>query len=286
MSDYIRMLSYIYSYEDGRKNRNVGFARMEGRNGILRLFISIRSNYRNDLRMMQLYFYKQLGEDVVPLQVAEFRLTNGNCEFRTQIRINDLSDCIGMYIVSAHNEEQELLEFASCFKDIDFNISFFREKLAIASKPYEAEMPIILNEEASKIQNEDKEHEEEIEVKSLGEEKVGFWEMLSKKYPKCRVLGPDYECIKINTMDIDMFPDEYKNMGSNSFLLHGYYFYRHIMIAKKSTENVYYLCVPGYYQRNEQIAAAMFGFGRFLHSRECKMNEPGFGYWIMDINYN
>lgn len=273
MSDYIRMLSYIYSYENGRKKRNVGFAKMDGRNGVVRLFVSIRSGYRNDLRILSLYFYKkEEGGEVIPVEVGRFRLVNGAGELKTQMRADDVEHSVGMYLVTCDDGGQEMLEYASCFQDTDMGISFFREKLTSPNDTGD-EMPII---ETESISGEQSDRKEEVLFPE-------FWEQLSRKYPKCKVLGKDYECIKIKALDIEMLPEEFWKLGNNSFLLHAYYFYRHLLLARRIEENTYYIGVPGYYQKNEQIAAAMFGFQDFIKSKEKGPEGVGFGYWLTKI---
>ncbi len=58
---------------------------------------------------------------------------------------------------------------------------------------------------------------------------------------------------------------EHQKMVHNSFLLHGYYNYRHIILGKFKTgdEDRYYLGVPGVYDDWEKMAAEMFGFEAF-----------------------
>lgn len=265
MSDYIRMLSYIYSYEDDRKNSNVGFAKIDGRNGIVRVLINIRDGYRNDMRMMKLYTYRNEKEMLTVQEIGGFRLVNGVCEYRTQLRSEAVTGSDGMYITTTDNEELNRLEYATCFKDTNTNISQIREKIDDKPKQKDTDMPIITTE-------------------SVGDSTPEYWEQLSRKYPQSRMLGEEYEAIKIKAADIESLPKEYWILGKNSFLLHGYYFYRHIILAKNLKEDGYYIGVPGYYQKNEQIAATMFGFDNFVHSREQGSDGPGYGYWITKVD--
>lgn len=307
MSDYIRMLSYIYSYEDGRKKSNVGFAKMDGRNGLVRVFVSIRSGQRNDLRLLNLYFYKDMGEEVIPIEGGKFRLVNGAGELHTQMRAEDIQKSMGLYLVSCDGEDQEKLEYASFFRDEERGLSFFQEKL-IDSKEKEEQVPIIEVESISDQENLPNEQnpvssqnppnsQNELQLWDMFENPSDtpvpliirepfpeFWETLARKYPKCRVLGDDYECIKVRVADLDAFPKKYWKFGNNSFLLHGYYFYHHLLLARRKSENTYYLGVPGYYQKNEQMAAAMFGFQDFVRSKEAGPDGAGYGYWIIQID--
>ena len=45
MSEYQRFVSYIYAYNGEVKNKNVGFAKVEARNGQCKLLISLKGAY-------------------------------------------------------------------------------------------------------------------------------------------------------------------------------------------------------------------------------------------------
>ena len=69
---------------------------------------------------------------------------------------------------------------------------------------------------------------------------------------------------------------------NNSFLLHGYYNYHHLLLARveRKGEACYYIGVPGNFYEKEKQVAIMFGFESF----ECA-EEPAqagdFGYYMM-----
>ena len=45
MSNYRRLISYIYAYEGGIKGKNVGFAKLEVRNGQCKIQVNVRNIY-------------------------------------------------------------------------------------------------------------------------------------------------------------------------------------------------------------------------------------------------
>lgn len=93
-------------------------------------------------------------------------------------------------------------------------------------------------------------------------------------------------CVKIEPKDIGLLPKELWAMSNNSFLLHGYYCYHHIIFAKKkeSCGCSYLLGIPGIYHNREQFMARMFGFDSFktIRKREARMGD--FGYWYLPVN--
>ncbi len=81
--------------------------------------------------------------------------------------------------------------------------------------------------------------------------------------------------IQLTTLEEELLFREYLH---NSFLLHGYYNYGHIMIDE--TEEEPRLGVPGNYYEREQMVAAMFGFPDFEPAREGEKTGNGtFGYY-------
>ena len=46
MTSYRRLISYIYAYEGKIKGRNIGFAKLESRNGQCRLSVNVKKGVR------------------------------------------------------------------------------------------------------------------------------------------------------------------------------------------------------------------------------------------------
>lgn len=93
-------------------------------------------------------------------------------------------------------------------------------------------------------------------------------------------------CVKIEPKDIGILPKQLWPLSSNSFLLHGYYCYHHLILAKMKYRDkaVYILGVPGLYQHREQFMARMFGFDCFKSIRKREPKKGDFGYWYLQIN--
>ena len=114
------------------------------------------------------------------------------------------------------------------------------------------------------------------------------WENLRRDHTK--ILDFDYEkgceILTIKPQDIGLLPREIWVYGNNSFLLHGYYNYRYLILAKlfnpEGTPR-YLLGVPGHYYSNERYMASMFGFPNFVLSKNQPMEDGRFGYWYTDV---
>lgn len=115
-----------------------------------------------------------------------------------------------------------------------------------------------------------------------------LWEMLRRRYPKVQAF--DYadgcEILAIKPQDIGLLPRETWVYGNNSFLLHGYYNFRYLILARLDNPagvRRYLLGVPGHYFNNEKYMASMFGFADFVLSKEQPAGDDRFGYWYTDI---
>ncbi len=115
-----------------------------------------------------------------------------------------------------------------------------------------------------------------------------IWDKLRKEHT--RILAFDYEdgceILTIKPQDIGLLPRDIWVYGNNSFLLHGYYNYRYLILAKlfnpEGTPR-YLLGIPGHYYSNERYMASMFGFPNFVLSKDQPMEDGRFGFWYTDI---
>lgn len=112
------------------------------------------------------------------------------------------------------------------------------------------------------------------------------WQQLMQVYPVVHPYEDDREYVTIEPKDFVIMSGDYQHLANNSFLLHGFYNYRHIILGKeKDTTNPagsFYLGVPGVYYEREKMVALMFGFEAF----ECRGGkaEPGkFGYYLRKV---
>ena len=117
-----------------------------------------------------------------------------------------------------------------------------------------------------------------------------LWNRLRAAYPKVTAFecADGCEILVIKPQDIGLLPRENWVYGNNSFLLHGYYNYRYLILArlgKTGERGRYILGVPGHYGNNEKYMAAMFGFDRFVRSTRQPPRDSRFGYWYTDLNF-
>ena len=117
-----------------------------------------------------------------------------------------------------------------------------------------------------------------------------LWDRLRVTYPKVTAFecADGCEILVIKPQDIGLLPRENWVYGNNSFLLHGYYNYRYLILArlgKSGERGRYILGVPGHYGNNEKYMAARFGLDRFVRSTRQPPRDSRFGYWYTDLNF-
>lgn len=88
-------------------------------------------------------------------------------------------------------------------------------------------------------------------------------------------------CYQISPADLKSFATPVWHLSQNSFLLQGFYNYRHLLYANANNKN--YIGVPGQYHRRDQFLAAQFGFSGFKGTRRKKITVGDFGYWMYEL---
>lgn len=90
---------------------------------------------------------------------------------------------------------------------------------------------------------------------------------------------------KIRHSDLSDLPRKFWQLSSNSFLLHGYHNYGHLILFEENGRT--WLGVPGIYDAHEARAAELFGFPRFVRSCTAALDlaederdtARDFGHW-------
>ena len=104
------------------------------------------------------------------------------------------------------------------------------------------------------------------------------WEALQESHPIYTPFADrEAMCIQIELKELRELPKCYWYLGNNSFLLHGFFNYQYLVIGKTG-EGRWFIGVPGIYQRQERVMAAIFGFPEFIEiyteEENQEKNEP------------
>ena len=118
-------------------------------------------------------------------------------------------------------------------------------------------------------------------LKPIPEDK---WELLCLEYPKVHPFVNDKVFLSIKPKDFIILRQDYQKLVSNSFLLHGFYNYGHMILGKLTDEKdaPIYIGVPGVYYEREKQAAQMFGFVGFEGTSQ-PVQQGSFGYYMIEV---
>lgn len=144
------------------------------------------------------------------------------------------------------------------------------QKQRRSSQETVAEPPVMVSEELPSPMA------DEMQMDGVKEDK---WEQILDTYTQIHPYGDERVYVKLEPKDFVILQAKYQHLVNNSFLLHGFYNYRYVILGK---ENDYYLGVPGVFYEREKMVALMFGFEAF----ECSSGEakPGeFGYYLRRV---
>jgi len=104
-----------------------------------------------------------------------------------------------------------------------------------------------------------------------------------EKFPELKLPfdGIRRKCCRMTLEDMEHLPEEWEWMKENHFLLHGYYEYHHLLLARLSCRygERYAIGVPGEFCYRNQYMAENFGFYDFAPLEQGRRRGGSFGYW-------
>ena len=198
-------------------------------------------------------------------------------------------------LVSPHADENPLIpeEEVAAFVD-DARMEAFEKN----ENPENNEILAVSKEPEMSKEQAEEQAEQELYSRS------NVYDLLMSQLPQMYPFDDDSvaACVRMELQDIGRMPMPCWIYGSNSFLLHGYYCYRHLILAKveqkkdkedvggrgendgaSEDEGVYLMGVPGIWQHREQYMAAMFGFRKFKPVSRENQGSGAFGYWCVEL---
>lgn len=292
-----RFVTYIYSYEDNRKGSNVGFAKIELRGDVFRLEIHLRRLLLSR-SLCRIYLIRVENSTMIGFPVGKMEFANGtgDCSLGMSalkiagsdysIRDMDglmLSDEENRFFVSRWKEGEALIVDFSHFKE--WSISDVQDipDATAATDPSPASDD---NAATDSSQTQDTLSATELPMHNFFPQYrfADVWENLSSgRSVGTPFADKDVECLKIELKDLRELPRRFWYLGNNSFLLHGFFNYRYLVLAK-CPNGRWFLGIPGIYQNQERVMATIFGFPEFLPEWIADAPETGepvnrFGCW-------
>ncbi len=305
MSDYKRFISYIYEYVQGEKRESLGFVKVNARDGICKIHIHMRGFYTRGQRPCEAYIFTQKRERLLGLPLGELEDKNGALEW-SGVTVTDnlmkggfgLEESQGIYI------EGEDHIYAAQWNDFPVDVERFeplrrsvRQTVGGTSEgtasekerePEEAVRAAQIALEASAEEPAEQEMTEPEKPVRRPDSRQEQWEYLTRHFPVVQYVdgeGAVMSSIRLDPKSLTKVPRDKWELGNNSFLLHGIYHYRHLLLLRRQTEEetTYYIGVPGVYSDQEQMMASMFGFQEFRMLKEPGAGKGAFGYWCRTL---
>lgn len=272
MAGIRRFITYIYAYENGTKGMNMGFAKVEIRGNECRIEVHLRGTPIR-MGMDQVYLFKVEGGQMLAFPMGEMRMIKGSGDYGTIIKADQIGGS----------------EYS--FAEMD-GMVFAGEEGAIAmtrwteGKPFAVKTENIKLWEPPRFDADEKEAEElhatEMPMRNIFPKFVWVdtWERFKNTYPYFTLPeDKNVECVRIELKDLRELPRKYWYLGNNSFLLHGFFNYRYLVLGKLE-EDKWFIGVPGIYQQQERVMAAIFGFPEFMTTDHINQ----FGYWYHTLD--
>ena len=302
MGEYRRWISYVYSYLNGVKGQSAGHVKIESRNGKCRIYANIKAPY-SGVETVDLFVFYRENDKMVLVELGRGNLKKGQCEFtydsddnnigNKNLRLEQLGGLVGIvddnrFFGTVWDEKEIILSNAILLGDSLKEKEIEEKAETKTDTVVEEEAEIEIEEEAQREETDEIIKGQEVVVQKEVEA-TDYIERIFARYPGMYPFEDDeiVECVKLEPQDIGILPMEKWILANNSFLLHGYYTYRHLIFAKLRGENVkdnYILGVPGLYRDRERFMAGMFGFDKFKGVRGTERDYGEFGYWYMNLD--
>ena len=121
MSDYRRLISYLYSYNNGVKSKNVGFAKTERKGGVVKLWINMKGAFAPE-ENFRVNFFVRRDNLIAGIDMGECVIHGGVGQFYTARREDSLrvsfDELCGLYIMGDSRGKI----FASQWDDRGFSV--------------------------------------------------------------------------------------------------------------------------------------------------------------------
>jgi len=289
MAGIQRFVTYIYAYENGEKTINTGYAKVEvrGNSGRMEIHFSGDSVARGQGSVYFLYLENGVLNEIL---LGGIQLENGRgigqYTFLAEMILDTRLSFDKMVGIQISDENKRT--YMSFWKDVSVTKSKENSLQQEAADKQEEQ-----KEEAQQNKSVEKsEMIEEAEQESLHTMEIPMHNVFPEdtienswknfmRYKECMQINDEACGIQIELSDLRELPKQYWYMGNNSFLLHGFFNYRHILLGKLK-DGRWFVGVPGIYERQEKIMASVFGFSGFMQvgtGEQITPREKQQGVW-------
>lgn len=280
MADYMREIIYLKKVKEGTTAQNGGFVRLNKKGKRVTVCFSVKGREAG-FRGAVYLIYEKNGV-LCPFAVGE-----SDGEGTIEITVEAGQTSIGEGEICGILIGRQACYWVGCCEK--YGKEIFYEQIDFSTvKPAEKKNRTKAEIKEPEQNNEpEQSREEKAQAASLdglpGQEpekqRDPFLAKLSEMYP---FEDDEMEwCLQMEPTDFTSFPMEFWHYARNSFLLQGFYNYRHLLYVHGKDKN--YIGVPGQFHRREQYLANRFGFPRFKGTQKKRVTVGDFGYWLKEL---
>ena len=280
---------YLYEYENNKRRRNVGFIKTARHYRSCILQIHAAGIPAGNGASLELYAFFRSSQDLIAEQISVLNCFRRNISARLPIAENSFPEGrplpqIDGFLICLPGNRHPLFWMASdLFFDVDINRMRIPSREQ-AGKDIRAAGAAELPARAETLVRSEAPVQPDASGPSEGP---------ADPEPPGSSEAPDRPSAKkIGRSDIALLPRKFWPLANNSFLLHGYHNYGHLMLIEEGGRA--WLGVPGIYSPQEARAADLFGFPRFTRSfaafpdlaEEERSDSSDFGHWCRCVGQN
>ena len=317
MSKYRRFFSYIYAYEQNQKTSNAGFAKIEMKGPMTTIELHMRSAFLSAPAAC-LYLFVREDDLILGFPLGDVPFSGGNADRRftlNQPRLGEskytISDVAGILFFA-----NDRICFVSQWDEAPIDWDSFRiykeEEQATPEPPdpsleekviqsAELAMPqrkmpvftVISGQPAvNPVDNVADEEPFPDDAPTGKTQPVAqspwqeTWQRLTASLPLMQPFSnQEIRCVRVELKDLRQLPPSNWHLCNNSFLLHAFFTYRHLIFGEipSAKEHKWFIGVPGIRYRQEHVLAAIFGFSDFLPDKGSTDADAPFGYWYVPM---
>ena len=283
---------YLYEYENSKRTRNVGFIKTSRHYRSCILQIHARGIPVGNGASMELRAFFR-GEDDVLLseQIAVLNCFGHNISTRLSVSESRFPEGrplaqIDGFLIKLPGNAPSLFWMAS---DLFFDADIRKLKtISTMQNEKPADSSAVQNKKpagSSAVQN-----EKPADSSAVQNQKPADASDMQNSHPAETAtaetdISASTNARKIRRSEMSQLPRKFWPLANNSFLLHGYHNYGHLLLIEEDSR--LWLGVPGTYAPQEARAADLFGFPRFTRSyaglpeltAEERADDEDFGHW-------
>lgn len=280
---------YLYEYENNKRRRNVGFIKTARHYRSCILQIHAAGIPAGNGASLELYAFFLSGQDLIAEQIAVLNCFRRNISARLPLSETTfpegrpLSQIDGFLICLPGNRHTLFWMASDLFFDVDISrmrIPSREQACADIRAAGAAELPV----RSETLVRSEAPAQPDTPDSAVASQQPDT--------PPSSAEPDRSSAKKIGRSDIARLPRKFWPLANNSFLLHGYHNYSHLMLIEEGGRA--WLGVPGIYSPQEARAADLFGFPRFTRSfaafpdlaEEERSDSSDFGHWCRCVGQN